>query len=101
MCALCIKPKLANKTSIADPPYDINGKGTPTTGARPTTIAMFTAKYRKKFIVNPAVNSEPNLFLFVIAEIIEKRIINAYMTKILIAPKKPNSSANVVNMKSV
>ena len=65
------------------------------------TIAIFTAKYEKKLSVNPAVRRDPNLLLFVIAEIIEKRIIRPYIINKLMAPRKPNSSARVVKIKSV
>ena len=47
---------------IDDPPQLTSGKGTPTTGASPITIAMFTPKYRKKFPATPRMISEAKRF---------------------------------------
>ena len=33
--------------SIEEPPYDIIGKGAPTIGSKPNTIATFTNTYKK------------------------------------------------------
>jgi hypothetical protein len=38
--------------SIAVPPYDNIGNGTPTTGKRPVTIPRFIAIYKKKLNAN-------------------------------------------------
>jgi hypothetical protein len=38
--------------SMAVPPYDNIGNGTPTTGKRPVTIPRFIAIYKKKLKAN-------------------------------------------------
>ena len=39
--------------SIAEPPYDMIGKGAPTIGSNPNTIDMFTDTNIKKAVANP------------------------------------------------
>jgi hypothetical protein len=48
-------PMLSIKVIMAVPPYDINGKGTPTTGKSPMTIAMLINTY-KNMIQNISIN---------------------------------------------
>ncbi len=38
MCAAMMSPKHAMVVSMAVPPYEINGKGIPTTGNKPNTM---------------------------------------------------------------
>jgi len=50
-----LKPSIID--SIEDPPYDIIGKGAPTIGSKPTTIAMFTKIYKNKAEEKPKQNN--------------------------------------------
>jgi hypothetical protein len=45
-------PKPIMLVSMAVPPYDNIGNGTPTTGKRPVTIPRFIAIYKKKLNAN-------------------------------------------------
>ena len=48
-----IKPKDSITDNIAVPPYDINGKGIPTTGIRPVTINIFNKTYKNRLDAIP------------------------------------------------
>ena len=41
-----LKPNIID--IIEDPPYDMIGKGAPTIGSKPNTIAIFTKTYKNK-----------------------------------------------------
>ena len=56
-------PMLSIKVIMAVPPYDINGKGTPTTGKSPMTIAMLMNTYKNKVVVIPIATNFPNFDL--------------------------------------
>ena len=43
--------------NIEDPPYDMIGKGAPTIGSKPNTIAMFTKIYKNKAEEKPKQNN--------------------------------------------
>tara|TARA_B100001559_G_C16092423_1_gene435491 strand:+ start:274 stop:486 length:213 start_codon:yes stop_codon:yes gene_type:complete len=63
---ICIhrsKPKLNKIVTIAVPPYEIRGKGTPTTGIKPITIDILIKIYRKKVEVIPIPKNLPKLDL--------------------------------------
>ena len=62
--------------TIAAPPYETSGSGTPTTGARPVTIAMLTAKNRKKVTAIPCVNSDEKRSRMVSAVTTQKAMIS-------------------------
>ena len=63
ICILNNKPKLNNIVTIAVPPYDIRGNGTPTTGIKPITIEIFMNMYKKNVEVIPIPNILPKLDL--------------------------------------
>ena len=52
------KPNIT--VSIADPPCDTSGNGTPPTGMAPITMAMLTKQYMKKLAVMPNASNRPN-----------------------------------------
>ena len=64
-------------------------------------IKNLTKKYEKKIVDRPIVNKLPNLFLFFKAENKQKIRIAEYIKSKPTPPKKPNSSAIVVKIKSV
>ena len=43
--------------NIEDPPYDKIGKGAPTIGSKPNTIAMFIKTYKNKAAEKPKQNN--------------------------------------------
>ena len=53
-------PKPNINVNIAEPPYEISGKGTPTTGSIPITIEIFTKTYKKNVTIIPMANNFPN-----------------------------------------
>ena len=42
---------------IEDPPYDMIGKGAPTIGSKPNTIAIFTKIYKNNAVAKPKQNN--------------------------------------------
>ena len=46
--------------NITDPPYESNGKGTPTTGMSPVTIAVLNITYKKRLVPMPKEINLPN-----------------------------------------
>ena len=62
-------------TIIDDPPYETSGRGMPTTGNKPITIAIFMEKYVKKVIHRPVINKREYLSVVDRAEKIQKATI--------------------------
>ena len=65
------------------------------------TIAIFGAKYKKNIKPTPMEISDEKRSELFIAEIIQKITTKQYIPRTETPPIKPNSSARVVNMKSV
>ncbi|GAB4162388.1 MAG: hypothetical protein Tsb006_0570 [Rickettsiaceae bacterium] len=82
-------------------PYETNGKGTPTTGTRPITMAIFINTWQKNSVVMPIAISLANFALQFTA--INKELINIIEYKVnkIMPPAKPNSSIKKENIKSV
>ncbi len=57
------KPNEIIIESMAVPPYDISGRGTPTIGIKPDIIAVLTITYKKRFIDTPMDSILPKVFL--------------------------------------
>ena len=49
--------------NIAVPPYDISGKGIPTTGINPVTIDIFNNTYKNKFEAIPKLKTLPKKWI--------------------------------------
>ena len=87
--------------SNAVPPYESNGRGAPTTGNTPVTIAIFTNTYKKMIIANPLATRLLNLFFALRPIPVIEIIIRKYIKIIALFPINPNSSPMSVKTKSV
>lgn len=74
--------------TIAVPPAEKKGRGTPITGMKPNTIPMFMIECEKISPVTPAQTSEPNESHLVLSISIRKQIANNKIT-IMIHPINP------------
>ena len=61
MPTLSNNPKETMIDSIAVPPYEIKGKGMPTTGIKPVTIAIFNTTYINTLLATPKHIIRPNI----------------------------------------
>ena len=61
--ALVTRPNAIIDVSIAVPPYDMIGIGTPTTGNSPVTMPILIAIYTKKLNETPKHNNLPKVDL--------------------------------------
>ena len=55
------KPKDIITASIAVPPYEIRGKGIPTTGIKPVTIDIFNNTYKNILHAIPRLKTLPKI----------------------------------------
>ena len=56
----CASPSEARTENITLPPFEIKGRGTPTTGTLPVTIPTLMATYKNILKAAPNINKRPN-----------------------------------------
>ena len=96
-----IIPNEIKIVSILEPPYDINGKGAPTTGNKPETMPTLTKTQLKSIKTIPLHNNLPNCEDCRKEMIVQYNISKTKIIKTKRAPAKPNSSPIIVKIKSV
>ena len=95
------RPTRNMHTSANEPPYEMNGNGSPVTGISPIVIAIFTVTWNKKIVAAPIVTSVTNGSSFVLHIDDARHKNNANNTRIVAHPTKPNCSPSTLKIKSV
>ena len=95
------RPTRNMHTSANEPPYEMNGNGSPVTGISPIVIAIFTVTWNKKIVAAPIVKSVTNGSSFVLQIEDARHRNSANKPRTAAHPTKPNCSPSTLKIKSV
>src|SRR4051795_2516850 len=96
-----IKPMAMKNIIVAEPPYEISGKGIPVTGSKPIGIKTLIRMLKMKKQISDRTRNVPPRSRDAFATDRDSTIRNRYNVSTTLTPTKPHSSPRTEKMKSV